>query len=380
MTIERYDRIKGCLLGGAIGDALGAPIEFWSGAQIGQAFGARGIQDFHPTTFGTASGMGLVTDDTQMTLFTLEGLMRADMRFTAKGICHPPSVIHHAYQRWLTTQKFDTPPAVTDGNDPDMVDGWLGQEVWLYSRRAPGNTCLSALEATRGRGYGALAENTSKGCGAVMRSAPFGLYRLTDPADMAVECAALTHGHPTAQLASGALALIIETLMGGRPLNVAIDAALDWLRDQQDNDETLTALTRAVHAATNQDPSFDVVQDLGEGWIAEEALTIAVYCALAYPQPAQFRQALSLAVSHGGDSDSTGSICGNILGALHGVDALPQDLLDQVEGRDTIETLATHLWIFTETPERLNRPVSSTPGRAAIAEPSPEWWDRYPGS
>ena len=68
------------------------------------------------------------------------------------------------------------------------------------------------------------------------------------------------------------------------------------------------------------------------------------------------------------------------MGALHGVDALPQDLLDQVEGRDTIETLATHLWIFTETPERLNRPVSSTPGRAAIAEPSPEWWDRYPGS
>ena len=379
MTIDHLDRIKGCLLGGAIGDALGAPIEFWSGARIGKTFGPRGLKDFYPATFGNAHGVGLVTDDTQMTLFTVEGLMRAQMRWTAKGICHPPSVVHHAYERWLTTQMFESPPDVADLDDPNAMDGWLGQHRWLYSRRAPGNTCLSALEATRGKAFGDPARNTSKGCGAVMRSAPFGLYRIDDAASMAVECAALTHGHPTGQLTSGALAVIIEALTGGRPLPVAVEAATDWLQRQTGSGETLTALTRAINAANEREPSFEVVQALGEGWIAEEALAIGVYCALAYPEASQVREALSLSVSHGGDSDSTGSICGNILGTLHGVTALPVDLVERVEGRETIEELSNHLWVFTETPQRLQRMDVNADGRMSYPEPDPEWWERYPG-
>jgi ADP-ribosylglycohydrolase len=379
MTIDRFDRIRGCLVGGAIGDALGAPIEFWSGAQIGKAFGDDGIQDFHPASFGHIQGVGLVTDDTQMTLFTVEGLMRAQMRWTAKGVCHPPSVVHHAYQRWLITQTFHEPPQSTQWDDPNRVDGWLGQQQWLYSRRAPGNTCLTALEATRGRGFGEPARNTSKGCGAVMRSAPFGLYRLDDAAGMAVECAALTHGHPTGQLASGAFATMIETLASGRPLDASVGAALDWLAGQDGAEETIQALTRSVAAAAAGDPSFETVQSLGEGWIAEEALAIGVYCALSLPAPDQVRQALALSVSHRGDSDSTGSICGNILGTLHGISALPADLVARLEGLETIEALATDLWVFTETPERVQRMPRSPDGTLGFPEPDPQWWERYPG-
>jgi ADP-ribosylglycohydrolase len=85
------NRCRGCLLGGAVGDALGAPVEFMSHSQIVSRFGPHGIRDFAPAYGRT----GAITDDTQMTLFTAEGLRRAHLRHVARGICHSPTVIHH---------------------------------------------------------------------------------------------------------------------------------------------------------------------------------------------------------------------------------------------------------------------------------------------
>jgi len=374
VTIDRFERIAGCLLGGAIGDALGAPVEFWSQEQIDQTFGPEGVRDYHPVTFGNVRGIGLITDDTQMTLFTVEGLLRALMRSTAKGICHPPSVIHHSYLRWLATQIQDKPPQ-TSGDvgalDPPTFDGFLVLEPWLYSRRAPGTTCLTALEAARALGEPAV--NNSKGCGAVMRSAPFGLIPMTDAPGLAVECAALTHAHPTGQLTAGAFTVIIETLMGGRPLASAVTTAQHWLSEQRNSDETSRALARATELAASNTTTTShrsTINALGEGWIAEEALAIGVYAALAYPEADQISNALSLAVSHKGDSDSTGSICGNILGTLHGARALPAELTDKLEGRDVIVRLATDLWTMTDE-EQVQR--------MSTDEWIEHWWDRYPG-
>jgi ADP-ribosylglycohydrolase len=92
--------VRGCLLGGAVGDALGAPVEFLSLAGIRRQFGPEGIRDLVPA-YGR---IGAITNDTQMTLFTAEGLLRAWVRHSTKGICHVPAVIHHAYLRWLLTQ------------------------------------------------------------------------------------------------------------------------------------------------------------------------------------------------------------------------------------------------------------------------------------
>jgi ADP-ribosylglycohydrolase len=334
------------------------------------------VRDYQPAIFGAASGLGLITDDTQMTLFTVEGLIRAQVRWMERGVCHPPSVVAHAYQRWLTTQDRPSPPDTDDIDDPAMVDGWLGREQWLYSQRAPGSTCLSALRSQRGRQFGHAADNSSKGCGAVMRSAPFGLMpMLNDPAGMAVESAALTHGHPTGQLAAGALAILILTLTRDVDLASAVDASRDWLTTRDHHEETSNALTRAVRAARSEEPSYATLQALGEGWVAEEALAIGVYAALSYPEPQQFRDALSLAVSHRGDSDSTGSICGNILGALHGQDVLPSDLLESLEGRATIDALAEDFSAITEHPDL----VRFVPEEGGYPEIAAEWWARYPG-
>lgn len=78
--------------------------------------------------------------------------------------------------------------------------------------------------------------------------------------------------------------------------------------------------------------------------MAKEALDIAVYCALARAEPAQFVDALALAVTHSGDTDSTGAICGNILGALHGEAAVPVYLSEQVEGRDGPRAFRRPMW------------------------------------
>src|SRR5262245_51851449 len=136
---DRLNRVRGCLLGGAVGDALGAAVEFMSLTEIQRRFGEQGVLDF-------AGRTAAITDDTQMTLFTAEGLIRARVRAAERRICHIPSVIHHALLRWLHTQGGQS-QAIPRYRD-DWPDGWLIQQRELFSRRAPGRTCLSALQAS----------------------------------------------------------------------------------------------------------------------------------------------------------------------------------------------------------------------------------------
>ncbi len=145
VAVEVADRITGCRLGGAIGDALGAGIEFESIAEIRNRCGPAGVRGFAPV-YGR---LGAITDDTQMTLFTVEGLIRASVRDRSKGICHCPTVIRHAYMRWLHTQGHRWPPPGPPDGDSEEPDGWLVRVDDLHHLRAPDSTCLSALR--RGR-------------------------------------------------------------------------------------------------------------------------------------------------------------------------------------------------------------------------------------
>lgn len=357
-------RVRGCLLGGAVGDALGAPVEFLTRAQILALTGPDGVRAYLPARFGPVEGFGLVTDDTQMTMFITEGIIRAHVR-EDRGLGFTVAVTQHAMHRWLDTQEHSAPTG--------RRDGWLQAEAWLYSRRAPGRTCLSALRAADPDRFGDPAANTSKGCGSVMRSAPFGLLAPTFGAEaaasFAVTSAGYTHGHPTAQEASGALAHVIAGLVGGATLADAIDSALAHLSTRTAGAETARALA-AARAAAQEDPgSSRQVERLGGGWIAEEALAIAVYCALSHPEPDHMLDALSLAVTHSGDSDSTGAICGNVLGALHGLPAVPAELVFEVEGRGTLLQLCDDLVLEMTAWEHLHGDYG----------PFTRWTRRYPG-
>lgn len=220
------------------------------------------------------------------------------------------------------------------------MDGRLSGQAWLYARRAPGNACLSGLRSGRMHTLDNVANPTSKGCGAVMRSAPFGLSRAWDADhafDLAVRCAVQTHGHPTGYLAAGAFAAIIRHLLDGVNLDEAVRRVVRTLDRRTGGEETARALRTAVRAAAEGKADAERVEEIGGGWVAEEALAIAVYCALTHAE--DVRSALLLAVNHSGDSDSTGAITGNLLGVTHGLSALPQAWVAALEGRETIERL-----------------------------------------
>ena len=325
------DRFRGCLLGGAAGDALGAGVEFLSLAEIRERFGPAGVTGYVPAYGRT----GAITDDTQMTLFTAEGMLAA-ARTAGGGNGGQVPEIWQAYQRWLLTQ--GSSPRAASKHRAAAGSGLLAQE-FLWSRRAPGTTCLRAL--TLGQpGSPEQPVNNSKGCGGVMRVAPIGLAA-ADPFTLGCQAAALTHGHPSGYRAAGALALMICEIVNGTGLREAAAAAISRLRLEGDSYEVAHALKAAVAAADSQPALPETVAALGEGWVAEEALAIAVYCALA---ATDFRSGVLLAVNHGGDSDSTGAICGNLLGAAFGAAAMDADLLAGLEGRHVIGQVADDLY------------------------------------
>ena len=328
--MTRLDRIKGCLLGGAVGDALGAPVEFLEWPAIEARFGPTGIADFVPA-YGV---LGAVTDDTQMLLFTAEGLLRAYVRGSSRGICHTPSVIHHALLRWLLTQ--GEKPAREVGED-----GWLLQQQALWARRAPGATCLAALRASRH--FGEKARNDSKGCGALMRVAPCAFFG--NAFALAAESGQMTHGHPSGYLAAGLFADILQRLaQGADSLEAAVRASLAEQGEQPGMEETRAILQQvlALHAEGRQ-PTPDTLAELGGGWVAEEALAIGLWCAL---QAESFEQGVRWAVNHSGDSDSTGLIAGHLLGIQLGVAAIPERWLAKLELRAVIEQVAEDIeWV-----------------------------------
>lgn len=172
---------------------------------------------------------------------------------------------------------------------------------------------------------------------------PHGLVA-RNPFDLGCRAGWITHGHPSGYLAAGYLAELISGLVHGLGLDVALAAADARLVELPDHAECLAAVQRAREFARQRTGTATRVAELGEGWVAEEALAIAIYCALVTDS---FRDALLLAVNHSGDSDSTGAITGNILGAAGGIVVVPEDWLAELELRAEIDQLARDLHAFT---------------------------------
>ena len=349
---RRRDRIHGCLLGGALGDALGYPVEFtgtWR--RIAEVHGQRAPQRL----CYSGATLGVITDDTQMTLFVAEGFIRAVQRFMDRGICNPASVIRAALLRWYATQM----PGVSLEQWQD--NGWLLRDARLHHRRAPGNTNLSALAAqlrSADLPSTATPPNNSKGCGAIMRSAPIGLgCRSAETAfEMARDSAVVTHGHPSGYLSAAYFAAVTHGVANDATLPSAMDVA-DALLEQQDGcGETVVAIASAREVAARGVPAPEVIESLGGGWVGEEALAIALACALTVegPSPDATAAALWRAVLHGGDSDSTGSLTGNLLGAMHGTTCLPSRWLEELEMRDIVERVAEDLFVSAVLGDQLD--------------------------
>lgn len=346
--MRKKEVYTGCLLGGAVGDALGWPVEFLSMAEIRRKFGPAGVGDFAEA----GGGVGAITDDTQMTLFTAEGLLREYRQSSETGAAPDyVAAMYRSYLRWLHTQGETS----CDPGFRDCLDGDLVKVKELHHLRAPGGTCLSALMDGK-MGTVAHPINSSKGSGGVMRVAPVGLFcrSLPDAGDdtargrlafeLGCAAAAITHGHPLGYLPAGFLAAMIFSLVSGGTLEDAIGDAMLLLVERPEYDKSVLAamVARAVRSGLRGDPSPETVERLGGGWVGDEALAISVYCALA--AKGDFGRGVRLAVNHSGDSDSTGAITGNILGALLGRGAIPEEWVDGLEMREVVEGIGVELF------------------------------------
>jgi ADP-ribosylglycohydrolase len=336
-------RIHGCLLGGALGDSLGYAVEFDSIEAIRGRFGPAGVTDL-----AMLRGGSHFSDDTQMTLYTVDGLVEA-LEWANDGVgADVNACLWLAYLRWLDTQDVPVPSSA-----PMQPKRWVDGNEVLRHRRARGNACIRGLSGGEMGTVYRPVNPDSKGCGTVMRSAPFGLIpHITPDAvyKLSADAASLTHGHPSARQSAGSFSLLIHRLVSGESLQGAAAAVLAEARGVKD---VAAELPERLEAAIRWAESGvltpeELVRELGEGWVAEEAFAVGLYAVLATApagssaaQPADhFRAAISLAVNHSGDSDSTGSIAGNILGAYYGEAALPGEWLEALEAPEVIRGMA----------------------------------------
>ncbi|MGW2492205.1 ADP-ribosylglycohydrolase family protein [Streptomyces sp. NPDC001606] len=350
-------RVRGALLGVALGDALGGPADALSLEEIRAAYGPEGLLDL---AFGHGR-RGSITHHTQLTLFTVDGLIRAQVRRDT-GAWHPPTDLHRAYLRWAATQRDWGP------DERRKDDGWLAREEWLYARREPsralligfGDEVMGTLERPKNPG--------EMGPEAVARSAPFGLLVGWEPqlvVQLAVECAAQSHGHPLACLSAGAYAVIVHALARGESLDAAVQRALALLAARPGHQPVADALQHALGAVRQGIPSATRVEELAGDGTADGLLAASVYCALVGED---VRHGLCLAVNQGGPSAAAGALTGGLLGALHGETALPPAWLAELEGRQTMLELADDFAMEMTQGPALHGPAGSSPG----------WLARYP--
>lgn len=366
-------RVLGLLSGGAAGDALGYTVEFSSLAQIRAEHGDGGLT--HPLQVPAirAGGTVPISDDTQMTLFVLDGLLDWIEWANEGSMADPAACVWLSCLRWYRTQTGTLPEGA-----PEPPTRWLEEHPEMHVRRAPGNACLSGL-SSRDMGLPHQPQNPeSKGCGTVMRSAPYGMVpglEDTMVVSLARRGAVLTHGHPAAWTSAAAFGLMISRLMAGHSLDASVTAALEWLDTVPDDGGTAAAVRAAVALAGTRGSdgpggsdgsdkagassgSSSVPTELGEGWVAEEALAIAVYAALVTDggdiavdpdiqalAPLHLRAALHLAVNHGGDSDSTASLAGQLLGARYGMGIFPDAAVPAWISEREIVAAAAERWI-----------------------------------
>lgn len=322
---------EGCLVGGAIGDALGAPIEFATIEDIKKKYGDKGV-----SYLKKKDNVYKFTDDTQMTIFLADGLTKSYLQNPSLKDEPDYNVIYDSYLNWYATQQRNSRIPQNNG---------ILSESQLYSRRAPGNTCISSL-ASGQKGSVEDPINDSAGNGAAMRVAPIGLLYHQDPKlafKIAVKDAAMTHGHEGGYLSAGFHSALIASIINGKSLPKAIEASMDILKTYKKHEHLTGLLNKAIKLSESETPQEEALPTLGRGTRGDEAMAIAIYSALKNPD--SYKNAVFTAINHAGDSDTTGAITGNIMGAYLGTDAMPRAWKENIELSHVIKRLSENLFI-----------------------------------
>ncbi|WP_405464295.1 ADP-ribosylglycohydrolase family protein [Streptomyces jietaisiensis] len=387
--VERKDarsRVRGLLLGLALGDTLGS---------------ARGTLPAHDVLRAGVS--------TQLACFTAEGTIRALVRGEHKGVCHPPSVLWHAYCRWAALQGLETERMrerwASASAGQAWPDGWLSRVPALALRRGTAPATVAALSQDR-QGSTDRPTTSSRGCHALTRTLPLAAVAAgKDPAywtERAYEVAALTHGDRAAWSATAQAVVLLGHCLTSTPaeglafgphgrgdhdgtqvrealregLRLLEATASDPTRSPDPTrapDPTSARAREALDAAFREAAEHPAdarrLARLAPDATAPSALLGAVYVAASFPERARLGEALRFAAG-APDGDSVACVTGALLGAVHGAEALPVDLVARHELAWVLDTLAHDL---------VAQLADSPSGSEYVRGWDPHWWGRYPG-
>jgi len=298
-------KAKSLIFGLAIGDALGYPTEFMTLARIKTEFGPNGIVDFPKSP-------ALFTDDTQMSIAIAEALVRAG-----------------------------------DDQDIEAIMEAVKDEFikWRHSpenNRAPGKTCLIGIaNMERGVHWSESGVARSKGCGSAMRVAHIGYFYQNEPEKLKLVAQAsgiCTHGHRTAVAASiGAAYLVKLAIDGVEPKNMISETLSFTTGISKEFDSAISKVSECLDWPDEE----KALKYLGEGWVGEEAVALALYCFLKHT--GDYRTTVLRAANTNGDSDSIACIAGGISGAYLGIDAIPEKWIKNIEKTEYLDNLAERL-------------------------------------
>ena len=174
-----------------------------------------------------------------------------------------------------------------------------------------------------------------------MRAAPIGYLYQHDPErlkEVAHVTGICTHGHPTADAACiGAAYLVNLALDGTTPENMIHDL-LDFTTGiSSEWDEAIAKVEKCLDWADEE----KALEYLGEGWIGEEAVALALYCFLRYPK--SYENVVIRGANTNGDSDSVACIGGSISGACLGIDGIRDEWIKRIEKSEYLNGLAVRL-------------------------------------
>jgi ADP-ribosylglycohydrolase len=302
------------IYGLALGDALGWPIEFLKMNKIGIIYGESGIKEPpNPAAF---------TDETQMSMVIAESLIEAG----ESDIDGLMKVVTRRMIEWSNSPKND---------------------------RAPGHTVTEAIRTLEaGVSWKESGPAHAKGNGCAVRVAPIGYLYQNDP-DRLIKVAqatgVATHAHPTAQAAVCAAAYLIKLALDGLPPQAYVERTLAKIGGLSSE---FDAILRQVDNVVQWTDEFAALETLGSGWNAEEAVAMAIYCAVRYED--DYVGAVRRAVNIPGDSDSVGSLTGGLVAARVGLSAVPQMWIERLEDLKGLTDLAVRL---AEKKANLARPV-----------------------
>lgn len=366
---HKEDKVRAAIFGGAIGDALGAPLEGeWNFGTLLRKFGPKGVQGYvdcvSPSDNKPPLGFkpGDTTDDTACTVGVIAALENSRGR-------DPGHTVHQLWQAniiWAAHQRGDEKTVSYAGEIANYIDPTISWPEWyipFFNNIGAGNGTLSTL-ATGRKGTPELPISPNVGCGGMMRVAPIALLPLEDDyevIDLAMRSTALTHGAEVAQAATVAVALTIRKAFNGVSLQESAKKAIRIMQDLdiEGTAECEQALTAAQIASATKPVNCKTAESLpGElGYHGKDQFkAIPVLSQVFYgafiadyvrrefrTNHEAFLETLGIVATISGDSDSTGAIVGNILGAAWGTKALPADLWRNVSYRGAIENAVLSL-------------------------------------